>query len=40
MISQNVVINEINVKDRFEYEYDIGSAKGLADYFNCSEYVC
>lgn len=30
---QNVVINEINVKDRFEYEYDIICKKGFADYF-------
>lgn len=30
---QNVVIDGINVKERFEYEYDIICTKGFADYF-------
>ncbi len=30
---KNVVINGINVEERFEYEYDIICTKGFADYF-------
>ncbi len=30
---RNVVINGINVQERFEYEYDVICTKGFADYF-------